>query len=119
VVIVLNGLFPAFEHWRLLLPVALLAVAVIPYALAVPYSYALAAHGHEKVWLVTLGVAVVADAIAVALIARTATTAAALWLLVQIAVSFCLLRSARRLGFIPSRTRPSGMTSERLEGPAL
>jgi O-antigen/teichoic acid export membrane protein len=71
----------------LVLPTALLAVATIPFALALPYGFALTAFGLERRWLVILAVATAADLCAVlALGDRGAAVTASIWVVTQVGV---------------------------------
>jgi O-antigen/teichoic acid export membrane protein len=71
----------------LVLPTALLAVATIPFALALPYGFALTAFGLERRWLVILAVATAADLCAVLVLGdRGAAVTAMIWVVTQVGV---------------------------------
>jgi O-antigen/teichoic acid export membrane protein len=78
-------------------PSTLLALATVPFAFVVPYSFAMSARNLERIWLAILAVAVAIDAVAVAVVgSHGAVAVAAVWLAIQICVALTTLRFASR-----------------------
>jgi hypothetical protein len=69
---------------------------MIPLALAVPFSFAMAARNLERIWLLVLLAAVAFDGIVVAAVGdRGAVAVAAVWVAVQVGVGWTTLRLAK------------------------
>ncbi len=76
-----------FAGYSLIVPTALLSLAIVPYTFAIPYGFAFNSEGRERIWLVIISVATLLDLIAVvAFGSGGATTTAALWLVTQVGV---------------------------------
>jgi O-antigen/teichoic acid export membrane protein len=95
-VIVLQHLSHAFERLDLVLPVLFLALAVVPFAGAVPLGYLLTAQTRERTWLLLLVVALIADVTAVAMFGRSAVSCAVIWLVVQVGLWVAVELAVRR-----------------------
>jgi O-antigen/teichoic acid export membrane protein len=80
VVALLGLVSDTFARRSLVGPTALLSLATIPYAFAIPYGFALNATNRERWWLLIIGVATALDAAAVAILGSAGSiTTALLW----------------------------------------
>jgi len=99
---VLGLLSDTFASMSLILPTAILALATVPFAFAIPYGFGFNAIGRERTWLSIISVATVADLAAVLVIGhRGAVATASLWLITQLFVWLTVIqmwRSPRAAG---------------------
>jgi O-antigen/teichoic acid export membrane protein len=108
IVLALGRISATIDDLDMVLPATLLALAVVPFALAVPYGFLLTATGDERWWMLVLAGGIGVDALAVATIAHTSATACALtWVLVQCGVLVAVRMVVRRL-HLSARQRKVG-----------
>lgn len=100
VVAAIGMLSGSFADRELLVPTLLLSIAVVPFAFAIPFSYALVALGEERVWFWILLIGGIVDALLVVAFGRHGATATALvWVFVQCGVAGSLFAVTRRRGY--------------------
>lgn len=98
-VIVIDRLVPALAERHVVGPAAILAVAALLFASAVPWSFALTSIGRETLWNRVLAMALAVDLIGVGLFSRYGAIPVALcWLATQVVVVGLVYRFRRVAG---------------------
>lgn len=99
ITLALNAASDSFAERSLIVPVALLSAAAVPFAVTIPWAFGLNAIGHERTWLAILGLATAGNVVSVALFATSGAVAcAAIWLITQLSVAAAVFGVRRRFG---------------------